>query len=195
MSVVVRGPHGARRASVAAPQEPNAPNRTANARCIREASPGELPGEILRVVQELLPVQDERVAGLSGRRIHRVVEHRRLAELIAGQNALSAASGRLTLIEIRVEVRANGYEEVDARPTAPRARGNQKPGRSSARGSVHSTYTSTAGPRGRHQVVGRREGEQVDDENQIVVAPGARRLVCPRTTSHSTNAIVNTLGV
>src|SRR5439155_919566 len=52
-----------------------------------EPVPAELPGEVLHVVQQLLPVEDERVARVVGaRRKHRVVEHRWLAELIAREH-------------------------------------------------------------------------------------------------------------
>ena len=84
----------------------------------RQPIPPELPREVLHVIQQLLSVQEERVAGVVvPRRIHRVVEHRRLAELLARQDGLERRPrGRVALVEIRVEVRPNRNEEIDARP-------------------------------------------------------------------------------
>src|SRR2546428_4353876 len=95
-----------------------------------EPVPGELPGEILHVVEELLPVQDERVARVVGAgRKHRVVEYRGLAELIAREHRFERRPGRcFTLVEIWVEVRPNRNEEIDAQPDHHyERRRNEKP--------------------------------------------------------------------
>ena len=181
--------HGDGRPAIGAPvaPRPEQPQRSEQHRQpppdAGEPVPAELPGEVLHVVQELLPVQDERVARVVGAgRKHRVVEYRGLAELIAREHRFERRPGRcFALVEIWVEVRPNRNEEVDAQPDHHyERRCNEKP-RTQQGARLGEEHVHEHGRRREdaHEMVGRREGEQVDDEDEVMIAPGAHRLVRP----------------
>src|SRR5438132_11281447 len=83
--------------------------------------------------------------------------------------------------EIWVEVRPNRNEEVDAQPDRHHERRrNEKPRtKQGARLGEQHVHAHRRCREDAHQMVGRREGEQVDDEDEVMIAPGAHRLVRP----------------
>ncbi len=145
--------------------------------------PAELPGEVLQVIEELLPVEDQRVAGVVGAgQIHRIVERRRLAELLAREQRPERLPGcRLALVQVGVEVGADRHEEVDARPDRRHERRRDEEAGREERPRIGPQDVCQHGGRDEdpHQVVRRREREQVHDEDEMVVAPGAGRLIAP----------------
>ena len=88
---------------------------------------------------------------------------------------------RLTFVEIRVEVRADRHEEVDARAYGGHERGRDQEARTGEGARIGRQDVGEHGGSRQHahQVVRRREREQVDDEHQVAVAPRIRRLVRP----------------
>src|SRR3989442_9722911 len=75
----------------------------------------ELPGEVLRVVDDLSPVQRRRVSQVPGTgRLRGVVEDGRLAVLLAGEHGPQRLPvGRLTFVDGRMEAGANRQIGVD----------------------------------------------------------------------------------
>ena len=143
----------------------------------------ELPREVLHVVQELLAVEHERVAGvLRAGRIHRIVEHGRLAELLAHEHCLERGPGRrLALVQIRVEVGANRHEEVDARRHRRQERRRDEHAGPQQGPGIGRQHVDEDGGRRQeaHEMVRRGEREQVRDEHEIAVAAGRRRPIGP----------------
>src|SRR5213596_1019688 len=138
----------------------------------------ELPREVLHVVQELLRVEDQRAPGIvRAGQVHRVVEHGRLAELLAGQHGLERPPRRRrAFVQVRIKVRPDREKKVDARPHRRHERRGDEEAGAAQRGRIGGKDVDEhrRGDEHAHQMVRRRERQEIHDEDEVVIAPRLR---------------------
>ncbi len=152
----------------------------------------ELPAEVLPVIEELLPNQRHRTTGIFGPRgVHRVVEQRRLGELLPCENRPQRRPGDgVALVQIRIEMRTDRNKEIDAQANDDDQRcDREKLGPQQHAGIRYPDVCQDGrSDEDAHQVIGGAQSDQIHHDEEQVIA--TRRIV-----SQSTSAMDSTLSV